>query len=145
MLLLNLPHPPPLYKTWFPNYSTTSPLRIEPLFPPIPTYLYNNPFPYLSYSWLLFLSLSDLNEDSDQGLLIRSTGDIFHMTILQFSALHNGYLTTLILWYNLCISPNNKQNSKMVIFVKTLYVTFICTPHNNAVSESQGYRHIGVE
>ena len=126
MILLTLP--PLSYKTWCPNYSTTSPLPVEPLLPLLPTYLSNNPSPPFSSSLLLFLSLSSLTGYYEQGVLIMSTGDISQMTRSLSDALHNGYLTTLILWYNLCIYPNNKKNSDRVIFVKTFYVTFICTP-----------------
>ena len=58
-------------------------------------------------------------------MLINSAIDIVHMTRSQSSALHNGYMTTSIMWYNICISPNNKQNSNIVIFVKTFYVIFM--------------------
>ena len=67
-------------------------------------------------------------------VLIRITVDILHMTGSRSGALQNGYLKTLIIWYNIYISPNNKQNSNIVIFVKKLYVTFICTLHYNTVS-----------
>ena len=136
---------PLAYNTWCPNYSTTSPLPVEPHFPILSTYLSNNPSQLFSSSWLLLLSLSDLTGYFDQGVLLKSTADISQMTRSRFSDLHNGYLTTLIMWHNLCISPKNKPNSNIVIFIKTLYVTFICTPHYNTLSDTQGYRILGVE
>ena len=77
-------------------------------------------------------------------MLISRNKYIAHMTRFLSCALHNGYLTTLIMWYNICIYHNNKQNSNIVIFVKTFYETFICNLHHNAVSDTQGCRHIGV-
>ena len=133
MLLINLPSL--AYNIWCPNYSTTSPLTVEPLFPPPSRYISNKPSPRLSYYWILLLSLSALNGDSDQSALIRSTGYIAQMDRSQYSALQNEYLTTFILWYNICIYTNNKQNSNILIFVKKFYVNFICAPHYNTFYE----------
>ena len=54
---------------------------------------------------------------------IYGVGCIFStIASLWYSSLHHGYLTTLILWNNLCIYPNNKPKSNIVIFLKdTMY------------------------
>ena len=57
----------------------------------------------------VFLSLNDFTGYSEHGLLISITGDIARMNRSQSSFLHNGYLTTFIMCYNLCISTNSKQ------------------------------------
>ena len=132
-----------LYNTWCPNYSTTYPIPVEPLFPPLPTYLFNNHLPPFSSYRLLWLSMSDFTGDYYQGVLIKNTGDISKMTRSRSIALHNKYPTTLILWHNLCIYPNNKPNSNIVIFIKTFYVNFICNPKYNSFSDPKGCRHIG--
>ena len=53
-----LPSPTPACNNWLPNYTTVSPLNVEHIFPPLPTYLSNQTLPLLSASCLLFLSLA---------------------------------------------------------------------------------------
>ena len=88
---------------------------------------------------------SALTGYSECGALIRITGDIAQTDISWYSALHNGYLTILILWNNLYISSNNKPNSNIIIFINIFYVIFILSPHYNAVSDLQRYRYLVVE
>ena len=56
--LTNPPPPLPAYNNWCPDYSTTSPIPADPLLPPMPTYLSNNPSPPFYSSWILFLGLT---------------------------------------------------------------------------------------
>ena len=77
--------------------------------------------------------------------MIRSTGGIENMVRLWLSPLNNWCLTTLIMWHTLCISPNNKPKSNIIVLVKTSYVIFIYTPHYKSFSDPQCCRYIGVQ